>query len=341
MISVHRIVHASRHISCLVLTVALLVPIAIAKKKDAEAASLIERAKQLSDIRAEGAPPFRLKLSFKIIEDDGLVLDGAYTEIWVSKAKWRRETVLRNFRRTQVAEGRRLWLLDSTSAVPEHISDIPRLSEADRFGPEVWKPGNIEDRKIKGLDVRCLETTPDHRGAISALCFDKSSGALVVQVSPLQVETRIADNTCFFADYQEFGNRVLARSYECHEDKHPKLQARIVELVVEPTPDPAMFVPLEGGKESVNCLSGMKPPKATHQQSPSPPNTSHGRNLVLMSLIVGTDGKPHDLRVTSAPNHDFDRVALEAARLWRFKPATCDVEPVETEIGLDIDFTLQ
>jgi TonB family protein len=323
------------------LTLALLVSTAFANKKDAEAAALIEHAKQLSDIRAEGAPAFRLKLSFKIIMGDGSVFDGTYTEIWISKAQWRRETVLGDFRRTQVAEGRKRWLLDSTTAEPEHIGNIPSLLEVDKSGPEAWKPGNIEDRTIKGLNVRCLEINPDPRGAIFALCFDKSSGTLVAEVRPLELKTRIADKTCFFADYQKFGNRVLARSYECYEDKHLKLQATIVELVAEPTPDPAMFAPLEGGKESVNCLSRMKPPRVAHRQDPSPPNTTRGRNVVLMSLLVGTDGKPHGLRVTSTPNRDFDRAALESARQWRFKPATCDGEPVETEIALEMDFNLQ
>jgi hypothetical protein len=55
----------------LVLTVSLFVSTAFANNKEAEAVALIERGKQLSDIRAEGAPSFRLKLSFKIIKEDG------------------------------------------------------------------------------------------------------------------------------------------------------------------------------------------------------------------------------------------------------------------------------
>jgi hypothetical protein len=200
---------------------------AFASKKDAEAAALLEHAKQLSDIRAEGAPAFRLKLSFKVIKEDGSALQGAYTEVWVSKSQWRRETVLGDFRRTQVAAGKKLWRLDSTTAVPEHIGDISTLSAIGRFQPERWKPGRIEDREIEGLSVRCLETNPDPRGLRSSLCFDKSSGTLAAQVKPLEMETRIAEQACFFSDYQKFGSRVLATSYECAEDKHPRLQQEL------------------------------------------------------------------------------------------------------------------
>ena len=322
----------------LLLSLNLIVSTAFATKKDAEAAELIEHAKQLSDIRAEGAPAFRLKLSFKTIKEDGSVLEGAYTEVWVSKAQWRRQTVLGAFGRIQVAAGRKRWLLDSTTAVPEHLSDLLGLSEIGRFRPEAWKPGKIEDREIKGLSLRCLETNPDSRGARSALCFDKSSGAVAVEVYPLEMNARIVDKTCFFSDYEKFGNRVLARSYECAEDKHPRLQARIVELVAEPAPDPALFAPLDGAKESVNCLGLVKPPTPVHQEAPKFPRPSLVSTLVVTSMVVSTDGKPLNLRVTSAPNHDFDRAALEAARQWRFKPATCDGEPMETEIALEVSF---
>ena len=59
-----------------------------------------------------------------------------------------------------------------------------------------------------------------------------------------------------------------------------------------------------------------------------------------MSAVVGTDGTPHNLKITSAPNHDYDEAALDAVRKWRFKPATCDGEPMELEIAVEVAFHL-
>ena len=59
-----------------------------------------------------------------------------------------------------------------------------------------------------------------------------------------------------------------------------------------------------------------------------------------ISLVVGADGKPHNLKMTSPPNHDFDEAGLEAVRQWTFKPATCDGEPVETHVAVDVNFQL-
>jgi len=324
----------SRRILSLALTLALFVSAAFANKKDGEAAALVEHAKQLSDIRAEGAPAFRLKLSFKMIKDDGSFLEGAYTEVWVSKERWHRETVLGDFRRIQVAAGRKRWLLDSAPLAPEHIGDVQSFSEVNRFRPEAWKPGKVTDREVKGLTVRCLETAPDTVGGKSALCFDKSNGALVVEVTPLETGARIADKTCFFADYQKFGDRILARSYECGEDRRPRLSARVVELIAEAAPDAALFAPPNGGKESVNCLGTVRPPVPLHTEEPIPQRAPRG--VVVINLVVGTDGKPHDLSVISSPNRDFDQATLEAAGKWTFKPGTCEGEPAETTINLEM-----
>jgi TonB family protein len=334
----------SRRLFFLVLSLNLIVSTCFGISKESEAASLIERAKQLSEIRAEGAPGFRLKITFKTVKKDGSVAEGTYTEVWASKAQWRKDIVLGDFRRTEIVVGRKRWLLDSSMSLPtvtSRITDLSSLTEMSRLRPEtrpeMWKPDKIADRETKSITVRCLESKFDTLGGRSALCFDKSSGVLVAEITPLELGKRIVDKACYFSDYQNFGNRTLARFYECDEDRDPRLSARIVELVAEPTPDPSLFRPLDGAKESVNCLV-VKPPTPVHQEKPNPPKGMRGRNVVVMTMRVGTDGKPHDLMVSSAPNGDFDEAALKAARQWRFKPATCDGEAVEVEITLETDF---
>jgi TonB family protein len=331
----------SRHTLLLLLTLSLLVSMASANEKDAEATALIEHAKQLSDIRAEGEPAFRLKVSFKIIQEDGSALEGVYTEDWVSKAQWRRETVLANFQRTRVAAGRKLWLLDSAATVPEHIDDILSFSEMAKFNPMLWNSNRkVEDREVKGSNARCIESR-DPSGPTQALCFDKMNGTIVAEVQPLLVPS-LAERVCFYSDYEKFGDRLFARSYGCDVDNHPRLRARVVELVAAPAPDATFFAPLEGAKESVNCLGTVKMPTAIYSPNPTMPRgASRGSTTwVMISMIVGTDGKPYNLRITSAPNHDFDEAALKTVRQWRFKAATCDGDPVEKQMAVETEFHL-
>jgi TonB family protein len=313
-----------------------------ANENDAEAAALIEHSKQLSDIRAEGEPAFRLKVSFKVIQEDGSALEGLYTEDWVSKAQWRRETVLANFKRIQVAGGRKLWLLDSAATVPEHIGDILGFSDVAKFNPKLWNSNRtVEDREVKGSNARCVESRDPWGRTHGALCFDKTSGTVVAEVQPLLVPTP-AERVCFYSDYQKFGDRVFARSYECDVDNHPKLQARIVELAADPAPNPAFFAPLDGAKESVNCLGTVKMPTPVYSPNPTAPRGAPrgSTTRVMMSIIVGTDGKPYNLRIASAPNHDFDEAALKTVRLWRFKAASCDGDPVEKQMAVETEFHL-
>jgi TonB family protein len=60
--------------------------------------------------------------------------------------------------------------------------------------------------------------------------------------------------------------------------------------------------------------------------------------VVTINVVVGTDGKPHNLKVTSAPNRGYDEAALAAVQQWRYKPATCDGEPMETQIAVETEF---
>ena len=318
------------------ITPTLLTSATFASNNEAEAAALIGRAKQLSDIRADGAPPFRLKLDFKIIKDDGAVTDGTYIERWVSKAQWRRETVLGDFTRIQVVTGRKVWLLDSSAVVPQQIGTVPHISHVGGLRPEAWK--SQRDREVNGVVVHCLENISP-LGATWAVCFDKISGTLTAEISPLDISTGGGERVCLYSDYQKFGEYVVARSYECDENNHPKIEARIVELTTDPAEDPTVFAPPEGAKESVNCLGLVKAPTEVHYQDPKVPRSFRGANTaVTMSVVVGTDGRPHDLRVTSAPNRDYDRAAIAAVQQWRFRPATCDGEPMETQIVIETQF---
>jgi TonB family protein len=318
-------------------TLLLLSSMALGSKNDAAASALIEQARQLSDIRAEGAPPFRLQMDFKVIGGDGAARQGVYTEVWVSKAQWRKETAVGDFRRTQVAVGRKRWLFDSSTVIPERTGEIPALSEFGKF-PGKWK--SSKDREVNGVTVRCLERENDLGFSVtkSALCFDKTKGTLAIEFRPWVRGSRVGERVCSYSHYQKFGDRLFATSYECYDDKHPTLQARIVELAAAPSTDSTLFEKPEGAKESVNCLDSIEPPKQLYAPEPRSPESFSGTILVFVSSVIGTDGKPHNLAVTSEPRRAFDDAALEAVRQWRFKPASCGGEPMEAEIVVQIDF---
>jgi protein TonB len=126
---------------------------------------------------------------------------------------------------------------------------------------------------------------------------------------------------------------------ECREDTHRVLEAKVVELFAEPSPDPELFKPPPGAVERRQCDGTVQPPKAV--SSPEP-NYPHGANpqyaLVTLSVLVDTKGKPRDLRVRESSSEAFEKPAIEAVSRWKFKPGICNGEPMPMEIAVQIQF---
>ncbi len=56
-------------------------------------------------------------------------------------------------------------------------------------------------------------------------------------------------------------------------------------------------------------------------------------------LVVSPEGVPTQIKITkSTGNGQLDRIAVETAKQWRFKPATRDGQPAEDRIILHIEF---
>jgi TonB family protein len=64
------------------------------------------------------------------------------------------------------------------------------------------------------------------------------------------------------------------------------------------------------------------------------------QGTVVLWLIVGPDGRPHDLRVSRSVGMGLDEKAIEAVRTWRFEPALKDGRPVSVQINVEVSFRL-
>jgi protein TonB len=61
---------------------------------------------------------------------------------------------------------------------------------------------------------------------------------------------------------------------------------------------------------------------------------------VLVYLWVDTDGKPSHVRVVRPVGMGLDEKAVEAVRLYRFKPAMKDGKPVQVDLYVDVNFQI-
>jgi len=79
--------------------------------------------------------------------------------------------------------------------------------------------------------------------------------------------------------------------------------------------------------------------------TPDPQYTDQARKAkvegtCVLAMIVGPDGKPHDIRVQRGIGMGLDEKAIEAVQQWRFDPATKDGRPVAVQISVEVSFKL-
>ncbi len=304
-----------------------------ASKKDDEAAALIQHAQDLSDLRKDGSPPFRLKAKLTITYDDGSVVEGAYTEFWSSYSQWRKELVFGDLHRTDVVIGKEHWTVGSVSAVSERVGDLGALFDFPVHN--VWSPNKIKDNQLEGAtSVRCIRTKEVTRYA-PELCFDKASGALISSaVFDVRVKDKMVGATCVYRDYRKFEERLLPASYECIQDKKVKIDASLVELTFRPEFTREVFTPPQGARDLSRCASRTTVPRAVHSEDPQRLKSG---GVVDIQVVVGTDGRPRELKVVRSLDASSDAEALRAVRNWRFEPAMCDGDPMERQIVVEVN----
>jgi len=88
---------------------------------------------------------------------------------------------------------------------------------------------------------------------------------------------------------------------------------------------------------------GVSAPRAVY--APNPEYSEEARELdlqgtVVLSLVIGSDGRPRDIRVARALGMGLDEKAIEAVRTWRFEPAQKDGQPVAVQMSVETTFRM-
>jgi TonB family protein len=74
----------------------------------------------------------------------------------------------------------------------------------------------------------------------------------------------------------------------------------------------------------------VRPPEALATPNPLVTPTANGRK-VKVSFIIGTDGHVHSPLILESSGLLGDWHVLQTVRTWRYRPATCNGVPTETE----------
>jgi protein TonB len=88
---------------------------------------------------------------------------------------------------------------------------------------------------------------------------------------------------------------------------------------------------------------GVSAPKAIY--APDPEYSEEARKAkyqgtVVLSLVVGSDGMPRDIKIARSVGLGLDEKAIETVKTWKFEPGTKDGKPVATYATIEVAFHL-
>jgi TonB family protein len=88
---------------------------------------------------------------------------------------------------------------------------------------------------------------------------------------------------------------------------------------------------------------GVSAPRAIY--TPEPEFSEEARKakyqgVVVLTIIVGTDGRVHNPRVLRSLGMGLDEKAVEGVKTWKFDPSKKDGRPVAVEMNIEVAFNL-
>jgi protein TonB len=88
---------------------------------------------------------------------------------------------------------------------------------------------------------------------------------------------------------------------------------------------------------------GVSAPRVLYQ--PDPEYSEEARKakyqgVVVLWVVVGPDGRVHDMRVARPLGLGLDEKALEAVKQWKFEPARKDGQAVAVQVNIEVNFRL-
>jgi TonB family protein len=97
------------------------------------------------------------------------------------------------------------------------------------------------------------------------------------------------------------------------------------------------------GHDVFKVGGGVSAPRAINRPNPNyskEARKAKHQGTSVLSLVVGTDGKPHDIRVVRMLGLGLDEEAIKAVERWTFEPARKDGQPVPVQVNVEVSFRL-
>lgn len=328
---------------CALLFVASASCLAGSKKAPQQAGALLAKAREISDPKAKGSPPFDLDAAFTLYNLAGGHTQGIYRLMWASPADWRDEVLLPGHNTVAVEHAGQAW---HTSVLPYTPYLIFQLREALTFPsrlrlPPKAKLSKVKKSEIDGVAAECVGYIYPHiRQPVETLCFDQASGHLIQEVS------RKWYTTLELSDYKTVGAKSFPQTLRVLQNGQLIVEVKLLNLTPNFAVTPALFAPPPGIQPAPSTRCPDSAFVAAHVLAAPPPRYPEYAKEhriegdVEMYSDIGKDGVPRGLDVVRSPAEVLSEASLAAVSQWRYVPEKCGSEPVDVVTPIIVKFRL-
>ena len=294
-----------------------------------EARDLVVRAHALTNIRAPGSRPFRLQADVQLYDAKDHRQEGTYTLLWKSPTAWRDETHVGDFSQVRAADGNRLFLSRTPTALFPGAYHLLRVLEFPDF--PVFPHNTIWGITTAKYDEHGGETKIELRAAgklYKTLYINVSSGV------PTRVEYHSVEpkRTYIFEKYAAFGDHQFPGVLTELNPGKPPIRVQVEELA-EASPDASSLAPPPDAKWMPWCANPV-PPMTQGLPPIYFPYRGVGPRSAIYA-IVGPDGLLHNVTVVRSKDAEVDAILLKSMGQWRYVPAKCGDDSVPWEMVIE------
>ena len=129
------------------------------------------------------------------------------------------------------------------------------------------------------------------------------------------------------------GDLSFARDNSFCEQATGRSFAKRESAILRPAIQNARFSEIPRFSARPSCQN-TRPPQALATSTPSLPGADASEKLIV-SFIVGTDGKVHGALILQGGDDWTDRLLLQTLHHWRYRPAMCNGVPTESEAKVE------
>lgn len=333
-----------------------------------DAKALLTEAAPFYDFDQAGLHPWHLKATYQFFMPDGTPSSSGTFDYWwagphVDRSTWTRDG--KTFSVWNTADKKRAILdNDLVRGYEEQrlksllLSPLPSAEELNSDKVQIESRavgGDIAPIRCAMLGPRMSETRHAPMGLFPTYCFDPKLPVLLARYS-------FAAPVIEFEHIVKLQNRFLARQISIVSGTKKILSISVdglydiaaTDSAFTPPPNAEIFdlptgtrpvvpSPEPKAQGNVPMPADITPGKLVTKVQPIYPEGSkqiRDSGLVVLQIVIGTDGWVHGLEVQSAPSTLLAASALAAVSQWRYQPYLFRGKPVEVKTTVKVIYSL-